>query len=138
MWTTDHTRLAEIGPIVAARVVQAKDQITLMTSNGLVLRTAVYGIRLTGRNSRGVRIVNLQEGDNVSAVTVLTYEDLTRRVDGGTQDETLAALGMAGPGDLELVTNDPDEPDALLDELDNGDEELIVADDESEEPALSV
>ncbi len=88
MWTTDHTRLDEVGPIVAARVVHAEDQITVMTSNGLVLRTAVNGIRSMGRSTRGVRIVNLQEGDTVAAVAVITYADLNRGVDGGVQEDS--------------------------------------------------
>lgn len=87
MWTTDHTRLDEVGPIVAARVVHAEDQITVMTSNGLVLRTAVNGIRSMGRSTRGVRIVNLQEGDTVAAVAVITHADLNRGVDGGVQED---------------------------------------------------
>ncbi|MFZ1768405.1 MAG: DNA gyrase subunit A, partial [Caldilinea sp.] len=54
-WATDHTRLDEVGPIVAARVVEPADQITVMTANGIVLRTRVDGIRAAGRMTRGVR-----------------------------------------------------------------------------------
>ena len=82
-WTTDHTRLEEVGPIVAARVVEPQDQITVMTANGIVLRTAVDGIRAAGRMTRGVRVVNLAEGDGVAAVAVMTHADLNRGVDGG-------------------------------------------------------
>jgi DNA gyrase subunit A len=81
--TTDVSRLAEIGDIVSARVVRPHDQITVITSNGIVLRTNVEGISQMGRGTRGVRIVNLMEGDSVAAVAVLTYEDLTRGVDAG-------------------------------------------------------
>lgn len=82
MWTTDHTRLGEIGAIVAARVVHPQDQITLMTSQGIVLRTEVRGISQMGRATRGVRIVKMQEEDAVAAIAVITHEDLTRGVDG--------------------------------------------------------
>ncbi|MEZ4615248.1 MAG: hypothetical protein R2867_07015 [Caldilineaceae bacterium] len=44
--------------------------------------------------TRGVRIVNLQADDSVAALAVITHDDLTRGVDGGTDDETLA--GMVG------------------------------------------
>ncbi len=109
MWTTDHTRLDEVGPIVAARVVHAEDQITVMTSNGLVLRTAVSGIRSMGRSTRGVRIVNLQEGDTVAAVAVITYADLNRGVDGGIQDDSgllaTADNGLLASGENGVLTN---------------------------------
>jgi DNA gyrase subunit A len=82
-WTTDHRRLAEVGPIVSARVVSEEDQITVITSNGLVLRTGVAGISQMGRSTRGVRVVNLQDGDSVAALAVIRAEDLR----GGTEGE---------------------------------------------------
>jgi DNA gyrase subunit A len=82
MWTTAHDRLDEIGPIVAARVVYPEDHITVMTSNGIVLRTQVGGVSRYGRMTRGVRVVNLAEGDTVAAVAAISHADLTRGVDG--------------------------------------------------------
>jgi DNA gyrase subunit A len=82
MWTTARDRLAEIGPIVAARVVYPDDHITVMTSNGIVLRTQVNGVSRYGRMTRGVRVVNLVEGDTVAAVAAISHADLTRGVDG--------------------------------------------------------
>ncbi len=86
VWTTDHRRLDEVGPVAAARVVSPDDHVTVMTANGIILRTPVAGISRMGRSTRGVRVVNLQEGDSVAALAVLTHEDLTRGVDGGVQD----------------------------------------------------
>ncbi|RIK44636.1 MAG: DNA gyrase subunit A [Chloroflexi bacterium] len=86
MWTTAHERLDEIGPIVAARVVYPDDHITVMTSNGIALRTQVSGVSRYGRMTRGVRVVNLAEGDTVAAVAVISHADLTRGVDGGEAD----------------------------------------------------
>ncbi|GIV77481.1 MAG: DNA gyrase subunit A [Litorilinea sp.] len=95
-WTTDHRRLAETGPIVAARVVHEKDQITVITSQGIILRTAVAGISRMGRTARGVRVVNLQEEDTVAALAVLTYEDLNRNVaDESPSDEDEEYLAEA-------------------------------------------
>ena len=99
-WATDHTRLDETGPIVAAHVLHPDDQITVITANGIVLRTNVQGISRYGRMTRGVRIVNLGDGDSVAAVAVLNREDLSRGVDGGGGDvgdmSTASAAGAAG------------------------------------------
>jgi DNA gyrase subunit A len=81
--TTDIDYLSEIGRIVAARVVHPEDQITVITSNGIVLRTKVDGVSIRGRATRGVRVVNLGEGDSVAALAVLHHADLTRGVDVG-------------------------------------------------------
>jgi DNA gyrase subunit A len=99
-WATDHRRLDEIGPIVAARVVKPTDQITVMTANGIVLRTAVSGISKMGRSTRGVRVVNLQEGDSVAALAVLTYEDLTREVDSRDDDVGNPGAHVAVNGEM--------------------------------------
>jgi DNA gyrase subunit A len=97
VWTTDHKRLTDLGPVVAARVVNQQDQITVITGNGIVLRTPVSGIRHKGRAAQGVRIVNLDEGDTVAALAVLRHEDLTRKVDGVEENGTGAPAAVPGP-----------------------------------------
>ena len=141
-WATDHRRLAEIGPIVAARVVSPNDQITVMTANGILLRTSVSGISKMGRSTRGVRVVNLQEGDSVAALAVLTYEDLTREVDGGSRDEEDAAIsalvanGESGKpaGVPEDDFDDDTDLDVALDEeFDDDDAVALAVEGEDEE-----
>ena len=79
VWTTDHRRLDEVGPIAAARVVSPDDHVTVMTANGIILRTPVSGISRMGRSTRGVRVVNLQGEDSVAALAVLTLGPHARR-----------------------------------------------------------
>jgi DNA gyrase subunit A len=114
-WTTDHRRLEEIGPIVAARVVHPNDEITVITTNGLLLRTTVREISRMGRSTRGVRIVNLQNGDTVAALAVITYEDLRREMDGST-DEGNGAVngGMVGES---LVGDAGESPGGMADDI---------------------
>ena len=64
--------LDETGRIVRPRVVQADDQITIITSNGIVLRTPVAAISQMSRMTRGVRIVNPDDGDTVAAMARLS------------------------------------------------------------------
>ena len=98
VWTTDRSKLGEVGPIIAARVVSEKDQITVITGNGIVLRTAVSGISRIRRPAMGVRIVNLDEGDTVAALAVLRHEDLIREVEGTEAN---------GDGSTEAVAGSP-------------------------------
>lgn len=99
VWTTDRSRRAEVGPIVAARVVNEKDQITVITSNGIMLRTPVSGISQMGRSTRGVRIVNLGTGDSVAALAVLGHEDLTRTTEGMEKRISAEPEAISGQGD---------------------------------------
>ncbi len=60
-----------VGPIVAARVVQEDDHLTLISSGGIVLRTRVAEISAMGRAARGVRLMRLQADDSVASVARL-------------------------------------------------------------------
>ena len=51
---------------------------TCISSNGIILRTPVKSISRQGRYSRGVRIMDLRDGDQVASVTVLREGQFTR------------------------------------------------------------
>ncbi len=63
--------IEKVGPIVAARVVQEKDHLTLISSGGIVLRTRIAEISVMGRAARGVRLMRLQAEDSVASVARL-------------------------------------------------------------------
>ena len=63
--------LEQTGVLVVARVVQPTDQVTLISSNGVVLRQRVSDIPQSGRATRGSRLINLREGDAVASVARL-------------------------------------------------------------------
>ncbi|TWT14186.1 DNA gyrase subunit A [Reyranella sp. CPCC 100927] len=65
----DLMNLASSGATVAAAFpVSARDQIMVMTDGGTLIRCPVEGIRIAGRNTRGVRIVSVSEGEKVVSV----------------------------------------------------------------------
>jgi DNA gyrase subunit A len=66
--TIDQKALSKIGQVVAGRVVQEADDLTIMSANGVVLRTKVRDISQTGRATRGVLIISLGPGDYVASV----------------------------------------------------------------------
>jgi DNA gyrase subunit A len=72
VWALDHNRIDETGRVAAARVVHIDDQVTIITSNGIVIRTVVRDIRQTGRASKGVRVVTPGDGDTVTAMARLS------------------------------------------------------------------
>ena len=59
------------GEIVTMHVISVSDEILLISRNGTILRTNVQKINPTGRTTQGVKIMNLDEGDRVVAVTIL-------------------------------------------------------------------
>lgn len=63
MKLTDRT-----GRIVDAKVVNDGDKLLMMTANGIVIRIRVADIRKTSRSTQGVRLINVEEGDQVVSV----------------------------------------------------------------------
>ncbi len=76
--TIDKKATHKIGEIAAARVVQEADDLTIMSANGVVLRTKVRQISQSGRATRGVLLMNLQQGDSVASLARIAHADLQR------------------------------------------------------------
>jgi DNA gyrase subunit A len=57
------------GSVVGSVVVEEDDQLMLITNTGRVIRTGVGGIRVVSRNSKGVRLMRLEEGERVVGMT---------------------------------------------------------------------
>ena len=63
------------GNVVDIRTVHEGDEIMLTTSKGIIIRVPVSGIRVQGRNTQGVKIMNVEDGDRVVGVATLAKED---------------------------------------------------------------
>ncbi len=96
--TTNPAHFPVVGKVAAARVVQDKDDITIITSGGIALRIRVDGIRVSGRATRGVRIIDLAAGDRIASVA--------RIIDDGTDTQPVktprkGAIPTNGTGQAE-------------------------------------
>lgn len=63
------------GPVVTSLAVSGDDDVMLITSSGMVTRIHVNTIRITGRNTQGVKLVNLKEGDTVKSLARIARDD---------------------------------------------------------------
>jgi DNA gyrase subunit A len=66
--TIDQKNINKTGKIVAARVVQESDEVTMISTAGIVLRLKVKEIGMLGRGTRGVRLMDLSKTDTVASV----------------------------------------------------------------------
>ena len=65
----------KIGPVAAALIVEAQDQIMISTSQGVVVRISVKGISLRHRIAGGVKVINVAEGDKVIRASYVVTKD---------------------------------------------------------------
>jgi len=63
------------GPVIGVVRVQEHDEIMMITARGKIQRVAVADISVIGRNTQGVRIMSLDEGDTLVAVKRVPHEE---------------------------------------------------------------
>jgi DNA gyrase subunit A len=89
--TIDKKAISIVGKITAAHVVQQADHLTLISANGVAIRLKVKDVKVSGRSTRGVRLMRLHDGDYVASVARIAADDLKRagaRVNGnGSENE---------------------------------------------------
>ncbi|MEN8155553.1 MAG: DNA gyrase subunit A [Bacteroidota bacterium] len=75
------------GNLIAIKAVTDDDDLMIITENGIAIRLSVQGVRVMGRNTQGVRLINLREGDRIAAATqVPANGDNSDQVNDDTQD----------------------------------------------------
>ncbi|HEY8595448.1 MAG TPA: DNA gyrase C-terminal beta-propeller domain-containing protein, partial [Devosiaceae bacterium] len=78
------------GPIVASFPVENDDQIMLVTDGGKLIRVPVEGIRIAGRATQGVIVLNTAEDERVVSV-----ERISEPVDEDDGDDAIDGEGSA-------------------------------------------
>ncbi|MDP2954953.1 MAG: DNA gyrase subunit A [Longimicrobiales bacterium] len=95
---------AKTGQVVAMRSVTEDEQLMVITRNGVVNRQHVHEIRVIGRATQGVRLVNLDEGDAVMDVARVIAEDEDET--NGEAEEAMGAEAVE-QDDMEAATGEP-------------------------------
>ncbi|SHG81293.1 DNA gyrase subunit A [Ornithinibacillus halophilus] len=65
----------DTGHVVAVKAVTGEEDIMLITVDGVLIRIPVEGVSQTGRNTQGVRLIRLQEGEEVATVAKIEKDE---------------------------------------------------------------
>jgi len=99
-------RTVKTGNAVSIKEVLPEDELMLITGQGVVIRMPVKGIRIAGRNTQGVKLVNLDDHDAVMDVARLVPDDegdgaeVGAEVEGDGGDEGERAMRRSGAPQL--------------------------------------
>jgi len=85
------------GDIVALKEVLPEDELMMITKKGIMIRVPVEGIRISGRNTQGVKIMNLTPGDLVVDVARVVKEEEDETGEEGDDDADAPAPKSAAP-----------------------------------------
>ena len=79
------------GELVAMKNVTDENDLMIINRSGLTIRMAVADIKVAGRATQGVRLINIKEGDSIAAISAVnkTEEDVPQQpVEGIAEDQT--------------------------------------------------
>jgi len=76
------------GNLVAIKSVTDANDLMIITKGGITIRMRVSDLRVMGRATQGVRLINIDEGDEIAAVTKVDHEDEIEGVIEGTENPT--------------------------------------------------
>ena len=83
------------GGIIGALTVRESDDIMLITVGGQMVRTHVKDIREAGRNTQGVKLINLEEGDRLQAIAPVISSRVSNRKSHPRRSAATASGGSA-------------------------------------------
>ena len=77
------------GKLIAIKDVTDLDDLMIINKSGIIIRLPVESLRVMGRATQGVRLINLKEGDSIAAVTKVTMfegDDEEEMEEGGEEN----------------------------------------------------
>ena len=75
------------GMVVGALQVVDEDQVMLITNSGKVIRMPMDTVRIIGRNTQGVRLINLADGEKVVGLSMLAREEVSEDEEIGGEEK---------------------------------------------------
>ncbi len=101
------------GKLISINSVTDADDLMIINKSGLTIRMEVSDLRVMGRATQGVRLINIKENDSIAAVTkVIREEEVIEVIDG---EEVLHVNAISNPeitdDRIEMEENGPEEED---------------------------
>ncbi len=107
------------GPVVAISKAVDADEVMITTTRGIIIRTRVADINMIGRNTQGVRLIRLDEGDAVGSLAKLPEEELSANLEDVPDAEAIEDDGPPPRSETEVEQPELDERgDGEVDETD--------------------
>lgn len=65
----------KVGKMIAMMEVVDNDELVIISTHGMVIRQSIKDLRVMGRNTQGVRVIRLKEGDSIADIAKVISED---------------------------------------------------------------
>ncbi|MFB6247478.1 MAG: DNA gyrase subunit A, partial [Salinibacter sp.] len=86
-------RTDRTGDLVSIKGVYGDEDLMIITENGIMIRTRVEEISTMGRNTQGVRVINLKDDDHIADVTRVIDTEAAEEADDGAEADASVTNG---------------------------------------------
>ena len=93
----------KVGRLVAVKAVSVDDDLLVVTKKGVIIRTPLSEVKIAGRNTQGVKIINVEDRESVASLAILPHVDPSEEEE--IEEET--------PVDETLIEENPATPDSI-------------------------
>ena len=104
------------GKLISIQAVTDDNDLMIINRSGLTIRTSVSQIRVAGRATQGVRIINLREGDAIASVMAVPHVEEEEPADGA---ENASAEGQVALSDSDTTQTAGSDASATMDNTEN-------------------
>ncbi|WP_343697583.1 DNA gyrase subunit A [Flavobacterium sp.] len=116
------------GKLISINAVTDSDDLMIINKSGLTIRMAIEDLRVMGRATQGVRLINLKGKDSIAAVTKVMKDDAEEVVVDEDGNVVESAIERVKP-DLDEVLED----DGTAEDDDDDSDDVVEDEDDSEE-----
>nr|WP_294922018.1 DNA gyrase subunit A [uncultured Flavobacterium sp.] len=116
------------GKLISINAVTDADDLMIINKSGLTIRMAIEDLRVMGRATQGVRLINLKGKDSIAAVTKVMKDDVAEVIVDEDGNVIESAIERVKP-DLEVLEDEG----VAEDDEDDDSEEVVEDEDDSEE-----
>ena len=91
----------KVGDLIAVRAINLEDDLMCITNAGIVIRTPLNQIRICGRNTSGVKVMNLEGRQKIVSIAIVPHEEIDENAP--LDDETDVVEGEENTSNSETI-----------------------------------
>ena len=99
----------KVGDLIAVRAINLEDDLMCITNAGIVIRTPLNQIRICGRNTSGVKVMNLEGRQKIVSIAIVPHEEIDENAPIDEEENPVEEANMDASVDTSLPSNEGEE-----------------------------
>ena len=99
----------KVGDLIAVRAINLEDDLMCITNAGIVIRTPLNQIRICGRNTSGVKVMNLEGRQKIVSIAIVPHEEIDENAPIDEEENPAEEANMDASVDTSLPSDEGEE-----------------------------